>query len=116
MCPLFSYCIRRPPSSTLFPYTTLFRSVHRRIGLVRVVRTQSDQGPVADDPTSERHGQIVLPKMQDVSSNSKCDVGAVVDRQQPAVPTAGIGKLLQQRDLLPRLQVLFAQLDDVDAL
>src|SRR5438105_7236539 len=81
MCPLFSYCIRRPPSSTLFPYTTLFRSVHRRIGLVRVVRTQSDQGPVADDPTSERHGQIVLPKMQDVSSNSKCDVGAVVDRK-----------------------------------
>ena len=54
--------------------------------------------------------------MQDVSSNSKCDVGAVVDRQQPAVPTAGIGRLLQQRDLLPRLQVLFAQLDDVDAL
>src|SRR3712207_8465270 len=24
--------IRRPPRSTLFPYTTLFRSVHRRAG------------------------------------------------------------------------------------
>src|SRR5260221_5022196 len=26
--------IRRPPRSTLFPYTTLFRSLHRREGLV----------------------------------------------------------------------------------
>src|SRR2546426_5631159 len=25
--------IRRPPRSTLFPYTTLFRSVHRRAGV-----------------------------------------------------------------------------------
>src|SRR5260370_4284999 len=27
--------IRRPPRSTLFPYTTLFRSPHRRLGLQR---------------------------------------------------------------------------------
>src|SRR3712207_8636131 len=26
--------IRRPPRSTLFPYTTLFRSLRRRVGLV----------------------------------------------------------------------------------
>src|SRR5204863_9301413 len=25
---------RRPPRSTLFPYTTLFRSVHRELGVV----------------------------------------------------------------------------------
>src|SRR5437870_9261989 len=33
-CPsnfFFFLMIRRPPSSTLFPYTTLFRSLHRRI-------------------------------------------------------------------------------------
>src|SRR5256885_5622779 len=29
--------IRRPPRSTLFPYTTLFRSEHRRALLVRAV-------------------------------------------------------------------------------
>src|SRR6266446_9528474 len=30
-CPLFFFLmIRRPPRSTLFPYTTLFRSRHRR--------------------------------------------------------------------------------------
>src|SRR5438445_13598607 len=28
--------IRRPPRSTLFPYTTLFRSVHHRVGAARV--------------------------------------------------------------------------------
>src|SRR3990167_1985711 len=27
-CPLFFLMIRRPPRSTLFPYTTLFRSSH----------------------------------------------------------------------------------------
>src|SRR2546422_10896516 len=29
--------IRRPPSSTLFPYTTLFRSVHARLALEEAV-------------------------------------------------------------------------------
>src|SRR3989338_8107515 len=30
VCPLFFLMIRRPPSSTLFPSTTLFRSSRRR--------------------------------------------------------------------------------------
>src|SRR3712207_8766595 len=30
MCCLFFLMIRRPPRSTLFPYTTLFRSAHRQ--------------------------------------------------------------------------------------
>src|SRR2546430_13572199 len=34
--------IRRPPRSTLFPYTTLFRSQHRNLR------------PVADDPAGHR--------------------------------------------------------------
>src|SRR3712207_8043145 len=29
--------IRRPPRSTLFPYTTLFRSIHRRDGQLKGV-------------------------------------------------------------------------------
>src|SRR3990167_2331677 len=28
VCPFFFLMIRRPPRSTLFPYTTLFRSIH----------------------------------------------------------------------------------------
>src|SRR2546430_9587827 len=34
--------IRRPPRSTLFPYTTLFRSHHRHLGVGKV--------PLVDDP------------------------------------------------------------------
>src|SRR5688572_31839624 len=30
--------IRRPPRSTLFPYTTLFRSAYQRLGLTRPAR------------------------------------------------------------------------------
>src|SRR2546428_417498 len=36
--------IRRPPRSTLFPYTTLFRSVRRPHGVARVGRTDRDVG------------------------------------------------------------------------
>src|SRR3712207_7276975 len=35
--------IRRPPRSTLFPYTTLFRSHQEPVGRIRVV---ADQDPV----------------------------------------------------------------------
>src|SRR5256885_4553038 len=42
LLPLFSFffflMIRRPPRSTLFPYTTLFRSVARRPAAVHVQR------------------------------------------------------------------------------
>src|SRR2546430_5412152 len=38
---LFFLMIRRPPRSTLFPYTTLFRSEHDDAGL---------RAPLADDP------------------------------------------------------------------
>src|SRR5437870_8683106 len=37
--------IRRPPTSTLFPYTTLFRSPHQRPGVRRRLRQQA----AADD-------------------------------------------------------------------
>src|SRR5439155_22453608 len=35
---LFFSILRRPPRSTLFPYTTLFRSVHRLLGWVALVQ------------------------------------------------------------------------------
>src|SRR5437899_12200950 len=31
---IFFLMIRRPPRSTLFPYTTLFRSLHRRVEIL----------------------------------------------------------------------------------
>src|SRR2546425_6679481 len=35
--------IRRPPRSTLFPYTTLFRSRARQLGLAHAGRTEEDE-------------------------------------------------------------------------
>src|ERR1035441_3893632 len=39
--------IRRPPRSTLFPYTTLFRSLHAERGAVRAPRHRGSQRPDA---------------------------------------------------------------------
>src|SRR5258708_14143938 len=50
--------IRRPPRSTLFPYTTLFRSHWRRAGSRRspAGASRSSGGPPARDaPRSEEH-------------------------------------------------------------
>src|SRR2546430_2867841 len=48
--------IRRPPRSTLFPYTTLFRSGHRRAaGLVLGVGLEPELGP----PHVEAHDRVV---------------------------------------------------------
>src|SRR3712207_7413262 len=47
--------IRRPPRSTLFPYTTLFRSAVEGRGLVRVLAVAQHVGalPAAADPVGE---------------------------------------------------------------
>src|SRR3712207_8380032 len=47
MCGIFFLMIRRPPRSTLFPYTTLFRS-ERRTARVVAIRTL--------DPSARRTG------------------------------------------------------------
>src|SRR3712207_7574769 len=65
MCLLFFFLmIRRPPRSTLFPYTTLFRSL-LHIERLRV-RTADQGGAVADvvergpDPVDGREGGVAL--------------------------------------------------------
>src|SRR2546430_10312158 len=56
--------IRRPPRSTLFPYTTLFRSCilwkqhHRRIPIRRTKRLAA--GPCLSGAARESHGDDVL--------------------------------------------------------
>src|SRR2546421_8807239 len=54
--------IRRPPRSTLFPYTTLFRSLHvprgvvgRKAQLLEVVEVPFDLRSVGDVERSEEH-------------------------------------------------------------
>src|SRR6266511_5802945 len=50
----FFLMIRRPPRSTLFPYTTLFRSARRlRVGAHRVNEPPCGQAPRSEEHTSE---------------------------------------------------------------
>src|SRR5436309_9693788 len=53
----FFLMIRRPPRSTLFPYTTLFRSLHWSIAFRDHVRSELDWRPVqafrSEEHTSE---------------------------------------------------------------
>src|SRR3712207_7507481 len=48
--------IRRPPRSTLFPYTTLFRSRGQVLGPGRRERVP-ERGPAAAEPAQGRRGQ-----------------------------------------------------------
>src|SRR3989449_5085649 len=68
----FFLMIRRPPRSTLFPYTTLFRSLHdvrdgrdsleRRAHAVPVVLAQKDHGQLvrSEEHTSELQSRLHL--------------------------------------------------------
>src|SRR5258708_18751122 len=56
----FFLMIRRPPRSTLFPYTTLFRSVHRarRVAAETAESVRRHRAPAVHD-LSLRHGSHV---------------------------------------------------------
>src|SRR3712207_9449197 len=51
--------IRRPPRSTLFPYTTLFRSVLERRLWVAVLKAQRDLGVEVPDGVVEAYEKVV---------------------------------------------------------
>src|SRR5256885_11245652 len=51
--------IRRPPRSTLFPYTTLFRSRERRAAISELILAFLDHGIVGPGPVREARGAPV---------------------------------------------------------
>src|SRR2546427_9223786 len=58
--------IRRPPRSTLFPYTTLFRSVHRDVhlrlaGVGAEVRRDDDTRVLDEPPEGFAGGRLFAP-------------------------------------------------------
>src|SRR6266567_6953767 len=59
---VFFLMIRRPPRSTLFPYTTLFRSPERHPGQLAQValRPRGDVGRRSEEHTSELQSQSNL--------------------------------------------------------
>src|SRR3712207_9390000 len=75
-CCFFFLMIRRPPRSTLFPYTTLFRSILMVI---------SDGAPVDDSTLSvnpgnylERHLRFVI---EEIETRSPVELIAIGDRK-----------------------------------
>src|SRR5690348_17998542 len=52
--------IRRPPRSTLFPYTTLFRS-HDPLGLAHLPRQQAPDQQLADGRSEEHTSELQSP-------------------------------------------------------
>src|SRR3989449_455538 len=79
----FFLMIRRPPRSTLFPYTTLFRSLPEQRGHLRAVEPLQQPGPQPPDP--------VLPARRPAQSEQQ--FGRVpVERRQGIAP-AGYGQI-----------------------
>src|SRR2546423_3535087 len=69
----FFLMIRRPPRSTLFPYTTLFRSVRDRAGGLHVVRRVGGQRVQREDPEASAEirsqgGPAGLPRSEEHTS------------------------------------------------
>src|SRR3712207_8358758 len=72
----FFLMIRRPPRSTLFPYTTLFRSQYRRRrqrpsarhGQIHVARLLPGASNQADDMLSSRHSRATGPRSEEHTS------------------------------------------------
>src|SRR6476469_10759450 len=57
----FFLMIRRPPRSTLFPYTTLFRSAGRADDIADLVRRHTAAGPCrSEEHTSELQSPMYL--------------------------------------------------------
>ena len=78
------------------------------------VAAQPEQHVGADDPAGGGRRQVPLPDVQHVGTRRNGHVRPVVDGQQLAVPAAGVGEDGEQVELVRGLQVLLAQLDDVD--
>src|SRR2546422_6977778 len=101
----FFLMIRRPPRSTLFPYTTLFRSRATRLaraagrrggsaglcpGRVAAVRTPGRDGIRSEEHTSELQSRLhivcrlLLEKKNDPGEQLRCRVIAVSGRMNNA--------------------------------
>src|SRR5256885_11874013 len=65
----FFLMIRRPPRSTLFPYTTLFRSVQRAGGLV-----QQQDGRVLEHDARNRHALALRSEEHTSELQSPCNL------------------------------------------
>ncbi len=85
-----------------------------RGGLRLGVRGAADQDVLAEDRAGRGHREVALAEVQHVGAGGVGDVRPVVDRQESAVPGAGVGEDLEVLQLLGGLHALVPQLHDVD--
>src|SRR2546430_5361690 len=100
--------IRRPPRSTLFPYTTLFRSVHARHGYagdIAVRRPPADVGR-SEEHTSELQSQSNLVCRLLLEKNNKIIANAAIGREMAALPDLAAAGLSGVVVFLPSLGFL----------
>src|SRR3712207_9507755 len=98
--------IRRPPRSTLFPYTTLFRSSLRNDGRVWVPKERGDTRDPRDIPEDDRDyyleriyppfGNLVPRDIASRAATTVCDEGR-------GVGPGGLGAYLDFADATQRL-------------
>src|SRR3712207_9000388 len=99
--------IRRPPRSTLFPYTTLFRSKVERVVLARGANVVGDQVVVGD--LVPLRG--VIPEPADVVDELACVVDqGVVHGDGAVVAVAGVGRSEEHTSELQSRQYLVCRL------
>src|SRR3712207_8560216 len=73
--------IRRPPRSTLFPYTTLFRSVHGRAAAARLRRAHRARQPQAGGDRRAAGGAVDRRRRGRGADRSGGDLLAARDRK-----------------------------------
>src|SRR5689334_24706716 len=74
--------IRRPPSSTLFPYTTLFRSDNARAWYRRAQETLPFMNHAIVNPPIDRHKPAEESKDVFVCVQKEVDGGIIVSRSE----------------------------------
>src|SRR2546426_1816058 len=102
--------IRRPPRSTLFPYTTLFRSVDKLIGMgARIVLCDPHRALIAGP--SALHGQVV--ESPDIRAGMAMLLAALAARGDSVIHNIGqIERGYERID--ERLRALGAQIERVE--
>src|SRR3712207_7388771 len=85
--------IRRPPRSTLFPYTTLFRSVRRVVHCGSAITIGAPDGTVGDEFTAHRGHTDTEDRKSTRLNSSHANISYAVfclKKKQPSVRSAAI--------------------------
>src|SRR3989475_13330076 len=83
----FFLMIRRPPRSTLFPYTTLFRSLFRSRGVDQGVAAEPHRGQRVHEEEGDAHRRAPFP---DKSKHSQNEDGYCGQRGGDGVGAEGV--------------------------